>query len=333
MNQFVSISEELLAASVILIVDDDPVNSAVVDSLLSGLYQTVVTHSGESALDFCQKTLPDLILLDVVMGGISGLETCRKLKQNVETQHIPVVFITSILDVEGEINCWDAGCVDFVTKPVNGVTLLNRIKSHLVSKLQADMLRRMSYKDGLTGLNNRHVLDEVLEKSMLYATRSDHPLSVMMLDVDWFKLYNDYYGHLQGDDCLRQIADSIKEVVQRPTDVAIRFGGEEFLCVLPETDLAGVEHLAQALLKSVLDLKIPHAKSPLNIVTVSVGIFTFKPKSTLSQRRYLSRQIKPYTRPSNLAGINIILSPMSCNELRLVCAPIVEYAIKPIGAR
>ncbi|WP_158972742.1 diguanylate cyclase [Paraglaciecola sp. L3A3] len=287
MNQFLSISPESLASSVILIVDDDPINSMVVDNILSDQYQTHITHSGEEALEFCNKTPPDLILLDVVMDGISGLETCRQLKANAGTQHIPVVFITSILDIEGEISCWNAGCVDFVSKPVNGVTLLNRVKAHLTSKLQADLLRNMSYIDGLTGLNNRNILDDVMEKGILYSNRTGNPLSVLMIDVDWFKRFNDTYGHLQGDDCLKLVAKTIKQIVKRPTDIAIRFGGEEFLCFLPETDLTGAKYLAKVLLESIAKLGIPHQESSFNKVTISVGIYTLLPNSNLTQRDIL----------------------------------------------
>jgi diguanylate cyclase (GGDEF)-like protein len=187
------------------------------------------------------------------------------------------MFITSILDQNSENSCWDAGCVDFVSKPVNGVTLLNRIKSHLTLKLQADLLRRMTFLDGLTGLYNRHVLDQITDKGILHAKRSGHPLSVLMIDVDWFKKYNDSYGHLVGDECLRLVANALKQTFRRPTDVSIRFGGEEFLCFLPETDREGAKYLSQALMDAIAKLSIAHNDSPLGRITVSIGCVSVLP--------------------------------------------------------
>jgi diguanylate cyclase (GGDEF)-like protein len=274
LNQYITEQKLSLAESVILIVEDDPINAVVIEDLLSGLYQTKTVHSGESALKFCDVQPPDLILLDVMMDGISGLETCRTLKFNTQTQHIPIIFITSMHDQDDQNRCWEAGCVDFVAKPVNGVTLRNRIKSHLTLKLQTDLLRRMSFVDGLTGLYNRHLLEDVMEKFTSHVNRTNQPLSLMMIDVDWFKGYNDTYGHLEGDECLKRLARAIKDSLQRPTDMAIRYGGEEFLCLLPDTDHQGVENIANLLLKMVKDLAIEHKLSEFKVVTVSIGIHT-----------------------------------------------------------
>lgn len=278
-----------IADSLILIVDDDPINSTVIHNLLATTYKAHVVESGEQALDFCATNLPDLILLDVMMGGISGLETCKRLKNSQHTQHIPVVFITSILDQDSENRCWDAGGVDFVSKPVNGITLLNRIKSHLTLKLQADFLRRMTFIDGLTGLYNRHLLSEVISKGILHTNRSGSPFSLMMIDVDWFKAFNDTYGHLVGDDCLRGIANAIRQTLHRPTDVAMRFGGEEFLCFLPQTDIAGAKHIAAKLLKVVEGLGLPHKSSPFGVTTISIGICTVDPHTNKNNRQIIGQ--------------------------------------------
>ena len=260
--------------SVILMVEDDPINASVIEDLLSGLYKTKTVHSGENALNFCDIQQPDLILLDVMMDGISGLETCKALKINTKTQHIPIIFITSMHDQDDQNRCWEAGCVDFVAKPVNGVTLRNRIKAHLTIKLQTDLLRRMSFVDGLTGLYNRHLLEDVMVKLTSHGNRSKQPISLMMIDVDWFKDYNDTYGHLEGDECLKSLALVIKESLQRPTDIAIRYGGEEFLCLLPDTGSQGVQNIANLMLKSVQGLAIEHKLSEFKVVTISIGIHT-----------------------------------------------------------
>jgi len=274
LNQYITEQKTSLTESVILIVEDEPINAVVIENMLSGLYQTKTVHSGEDALILCDAQPPDIILLDVMMNGMSGLETCKILKNNSQTQHIPIIFITSMYDQDDENRCWEAGCEDFVAKPVNGVTLRNRIKAHLTHKLQTDLLRRMSFVDGLTGLYNRHLLEDVMPKMISYVNRSKQNLSIMMLDVDWFKGFNDTYGHIEGDECLKRVASVIKESLQRPIDLAIRYGGEEFLCLLPDTGLQGVEHLASVMLKSVRNLAIKHKLSEFKTVTISIGIHT-----------------------------------------------------------
>ncbi|MDO6692342.1 diguanylate cyclase [Aliiglaciecola sp. 3_MG-2023] len=268
------IQQGTLQEALVLIVDDEPINAMVVADLLSNLYQTKVVHSGEEALAFCRQQTPDLILLDVMMPGISGLETCRAIKNNQSLQHIPVIFITSVKSQNDENKCWEAGGVDFVNKPVNGITLLNRVKAHLTLKMQSDFLRRMSFTDGLTGLYNRHLLEEVLTKSILQSKRTQSPLSLFMLDIDWFKLFNDSYGHLSGDQCLIAVSKVLKEVLHRPVDMSFRYGGEEFLCLLPDTDSLGAQHIAKTILQKVADLNIPHESSPYGIVSLSIGIYS-----------------------------------------------------------
>ena len=263
-----------LSESEVLIVDDDSISTSVLEELLSGLYKTKTVHSGESALQYCQATPPDLILLDVVMKGISGIETCKALKKNSHTQHIPIIFITSVSDQDEQNLCWEAGGTDYAVKPINGITLRNRIRVHLTHKLQSDLFRRMSFIDALTGLYNRHQLEDAMLKLTSHVNRSTHPLSLIMLDVDMFKNFNDTYGHIVGDECLKSIANVIKDCMHRPTDMGIRYGGDEFLCLLPDTDLNGAKHIAGLILSSVQQLAIEHNKSETNKVTISIGIHT-----------------------------------------------------------
>lgn len=274
MKQYIADQKTSSDDSVILIVEDDPINVIVMEDLLAGLYHTKTVNCGEDALILCDAEPPDLILLDVMMDGISGLETCKILKSQSKTQHIPIIFITSMHDQDDQNLCWEAGCVDFVSKPVNGVTLRNRIKAHLTLKLQTDLLLRMSFLDGLTGLYNRNLLEDVMVKLTSHVKRSKQPLGLMMVDVDWFKGYNDTYGHIQGDECLKKVATVIKETLLRPTDMAIRYGGEEFLCLLPDTDQKGIEHVATKMLTAVQNLGIAHKLSEYKVVTVSVGVHT-----------------------------------------------------------
>ncbi|MFA3791541.1 diguanylate cyclase domain-containing protein [Aliiglaciecola sp. SL4] len=268
------VQQGTLQEGLVLIVDDEPINAMVIADLLSNLYRIKVVHSGEDALAFCREQTPDLILLDVMMPGISGLETCRAIKRNQNLQHVPVIFITSVKSQNDENKCWEAGGVDFVSKPVNGITLLNRVKAHLTLKMQSDFLRTLSFTDGLTGLYNRHLLDEVLTKSILQSNRTKSPLSLLMLDIDWFKRFNDSYGHINGDQCLIAVSKVLKDVLHRPIDMTFRYGGEEFLCLLPDTDNFGAQHIAETILQKVADLKIPHESSPFGVVSLSIGIYS-----------------------------------------------------------
>lgn len=259
----------------ILIVDDEEINCEIMKSMLGDFYQVSTVSSGEAAIEFCSKQKPDLILLDVMLGGMSGIDSCRALKSTEETLQIPIIFITGLDKEEQQNACWDAGAVDFVTKPVNGTELRNRVRAHLTHKLQTDLLLSLTYVDRLTGVYNRHYLDNVLPKLTKQAQRDGSSVSVLMIDIDWFKLYNDHYGHLQGDNCLVQVADIITEVLQRPSDVLIRFGGEEFIGLLVDTDLSGAQHVAELIIARLKVAKIPHQKSLFEQISVSIGCAVF----------------------------------------------------------
>ncbi len=289
MEQLPNINVRPLRDALILIVEDEPVNSAVLQALLSELYHTDTVFSGEEALEYCKTKEPDLILLDLMMPGIGGLETCKAIKANSDIAHIPVIFITSRSSDEDQNQCWEAGCVDFVSKPINGATLRNRVHSHLRLKMQTDALWRMSYLDGLTGAYNRHLLDDALPKLFRSSKRNDTAFALLMIDVDRFKLYNDTYGHLSGDDCLKKICNTINSVLHRPTDVLLRYGGEEFLCLLPDTDSVGAQLVAQHVLEGVRDAKIPHTGSEFDIVTVSIGLTSVPANTEESQTVWLER--------------------------------------------
>ena len=257
----------------VLVVDDQPINIKVVHQIFNGIHQVLMATSGEQAIELCLKSPPDLILLDVVMPGIDGLETCRRLKQLEATRDIPIIFVTGGQHAEDENLCWEAGCVDFVSKPINALTLRNRVRAHLQLKQQADMLRELAFRDGLTSVANRRYFDERYETELRRAKRGATPLSLVMIDVDNFKRYNDHYGHQSGDDCLRAVALALKNQLNRPADILARYGGEEFVCILPETDIGGASQTAERLRLAVEQLAMPHAASDSGkVVTVSVGV-------------------------------------------------------------
>lgn len=261
--------------SCLLVVDDQPVNIQAVHQIFAGVYQILMATSGEQAIELCLRSMPDLILLDVVMPGIDGLETCRRLKQLDATRDIPVIFVTGGQRADEENMCWDAGGVDFISKPINPLTLRNRVRAHLQLKQQTDTLRALAFRDGLTGVANRRHFDDVYQKEWRRAQRSGEPLSIVMIDVDHFKRYNDRHGHQSGDDCLRSVAAAIAAALNRPADLLARYGGEEFVCILPDTGIDGAAGKAENLRLAVEQLAIAHGDSDTGaIVTISLGVAT-----------------------------------------------------------
>ena len=259
----------------LLVVDDQPINIQVMYRCFAGDYQVFMATNGEQALALCKSNPPDLILLDVVMPGVDGYEVCKQLKADSSTQHIPVIFVTAHTDPAQETHGLNLGAVDFIAKPVNPDVVRARVKTHLTLKFQSDLLRRLVFLDGLTGVFNRRYFDQQIATEWSRAQRSNEPLSLILLDVDFFKLYNDRYGHQAGDDALRVVADTLKSALKRPADLVARFGGEEFACILPETAFDDALVIANQLEQKIRDLAIPHQSSTVDaVITISVGLAT-----------------------------------------------------------
>jgi diguanylate cyclase (GGDEF)-like protein len=257
----------------LLVVDDQPINIQALYQAFSTDHQVFMATGGEQALAMCAAKRPDLVLLDVVMPGMDGHEVCRRLKADPATRDLPVIFVTAHNDEAAETLGLELGAVDFISKPINPKIVRARVRTHLTLKAQSDLLRQWVYIDGLTGVYNRRHFDERLASEWGRAQRSHSPLSVVLLDVDFFKRYNDHYGHQAGDDCLRRIAVALQQGLRRPADLVARYGGEEFVCVLPETDLDGAMAVAQELERRVRQLDMAHARSDVaSVVSVSLGV-------------------------------------------------------------
>jgi diguanylate cyclase (GGDEF)-like protein len=266
----------------LLVVDDQPINIQVLYQTFASDHQVLMATSAEQALELCASKQPDLVLLDVVMPGMDGYEVCRRLKLDEATRDIPVIFVTAQNDETAETRGLDVGAVDFISKPINPNIVRARVRTHLTLKAQADLLREWVYTDGLTGVHNRRCFDERLAVEWSRAVRSGSALSVVLLDVDFFKRYNDCYGHLAGDECLRRLATALKACVRRPSDLVARYGGEEFVCLLPDTDLAGAMTVAEELGQLLFVQQIAHAESPVaKFVTVSLGVCCKPARSAL----------------------------------------------------
>lgn len=261
----------------VLVVDDQPNNIQLIYQLLKNDYDILMATTGQQAITVCKEHRPDLILMDVMMPDMSGWETCRIIKRTQEIANTPVMFITALTEEDDENACWDAGAVDFLKKPINANTLKHRIKAHLTLKHQSDLLRSLAYLDGLTGISSRRYFDQYIEAQVAQAFRKQEPLSVLLIDIDYFKQYNDRFGHLAGDDCLRHVAKLIQSCCLRPADLGARYGGEEFVMVLPDTNQEGLEHIAQRLKEALQEKAIAHPQSPTKLLTVSAGGATYMP--------------------------------------------------------
>jgi diguanylate cyclase (GGDEF)-like protein len=257
----------------ILIADDSTAVVTLLRAVLGEEYDVIVAPTGPAAVENALQRQPDLILLDVMMPGMDGFEVCRRLRAEERTQRIPVMFITGLNAPEDERRGLELGAIDFIAKPIQPAIVRLRVRNHLELKRYRDFLEDLSLVDGLTGIGNRRRFDEFLIREWRRSRRARTPLALVMLDVDYFKAFNDKYGHAAGDECLREVAATIAMVVRRPGDLCARYGGEEFAAILPHTDLAGARTLGERIRAAVTGLEIPHARSAVApVVTVSIGV-------------------------------------------------------------
>ena len=262
----------------ILIVDDEPANIRTLGGLLGTDYTLHFATGGEQALQLANRELPDLILLDIRMPGMDGYEVTRQLQAEPQTADIPVIYVTAMDDEADEAKGLEMGGVDYITKPLRGPIVKARVANHVRLKQYRDQLQALSRQDGLTGVANRRQFDEALDREWGRAQRNGVPMSLILADVDHFKAYNDNYGHLAGDEVLRQVAAALEGALFRPTDRLARYGGEEFIALLPETGLEGACELARRMGEAVAALGIPHDHSgAADHVTVSLGMATTYP--------------------------------------------------------
>ncbi|MGD9730792.1 MAG: diguanylate cyclase [Desulfamplus sp.] len=268
----------------ILIVDDEKINIKILVDLLKDDYSLVLARNGEQALKFSfQSPQPDLILLDVVMPGMGGYDVIKQLKENELTKDVPVIFVTALNSVADEEYGLKLGAVDYITKPFSPPIVKMRIHNHLRFVHQHKLLDKLAYLDPLTEIPNRRRFDAVFQKEFARATRNKTPLSTGMVDVDFFKQYNDHYGHAMGDRALHKIATSLRYSLKRPADMAARYGGEEFVIILPETDAESAQQVAERSRLNILALKIPHVYSSVaEYISVSIGVITFYPERAIA---------------------------------------------------
>ena len=255
----------------ILIIDDSEDIRLLLQARLSG--EPIVLYgadSGTSGLRLAGEVTPDLILLDLELPDIDGLEVCRRLKANTRTQSIPIVFISGTTDTARKIEGLEMGAADYITKPFDAAELRARIRVSLRTKYLFDLLARKAMIDGLTGLWNRTYLETRMNAETSLARRNAQPLACVMIDLDHFKQINDRYGHLYGDEVLRTVAQVMGEA-SRSEDLVCRYGGEEFVVLAPNTPAPAAVELAERIRVAIAACSWTHHGTRVQI-TSSLGV-------------------------------------------------------------
>ncbi|MCD6165728.1 PleD family two-component system response regulator [bacterium] len=305
----------------ILVVDDIAINLELQKAYLTTAgYEVIEAKSGQEALQKVRDEKPDLILLDVMMPKMSGYEVCKILKNDPETQFIPIIMVTALTSVEDKIRGIEAGADDFISRPFNKTELMARVKSLLRIKFLQDQLhqrmqelsearerlQQLAITDGLTGLFNYRYFREQLEHEINRAERHNLDVSLVMMDIDFFKYYNDRNGHLAGDEVLKHIANILCSNV-RKIDIAARYGGEEFALILPETDKNSAVIVAEKIRKLIEDDPIPHEeRQPNGKLTISMGVSNFPDDSRTAKGLIEIADRRLYN--AKQAGRNVVIA-------------------------
>ncbi|QNM87691.1 GGDEF domain-containing response regulator [Aliarcobacter cryaerophilus] len=273
----------------ILVVDDMTTTLLLLHDLLKDTYEVKIAKSGTKALEILESPNDiDLILLDIEMPDINGYDVCKRIKNNETIKNIPIIFITGRTSQEDEEYGLNLGAIDYITKPFNKAIVKLRIKNYLDLKIKNDMLEKLSMYDALTNIRNRRFFDETFEKTFSEIKRDKKSLAVLMIDIDFFKPYNDNYGHGQGDETLRKVAKALEKTIKRASDFVARYGGEEFVILLKDINKDGVEAVANNLLNAVRELKITHEFSKIeNYVTISIGASFYNSNSDITKLELL----------------------------------------------
>ena len=272
----------------LLIVDDEATNLKILNHILNPEYIVYSAATGEEALVIAKEKKPDLILLDIVMPEMDGYTVLKDLRSWEETEKIPVIFFSGLSSYEDEEKGLSLDAVDYISKPFSTKIVKLRVRNQIQIINQLRAIENLSMIDQLTNLPNRRSFDSRLSMEWKQAIREKTPVSLLMMDVDKFKNYNDTYGHQQGDVVLKTVAQVFLNSLKRPTDFAGRWGGEEFVVLLPNTPLCGALGIAELIRANVENAVIPCANNSGTKVTISIGVNTQTPVQCCCTDQFIS---------------------------------------------
>lgn len=264
----------------VLIVDDQRSMRIVCSSIVKSLGHDVIEAScGEEAIDTCRDEKVDLILMDVEMPGMSGFEATKRIRE-FSHNWFPIIFISAMTETKFFAEGIRSGGDIYLFKPIVKEVLESMINAmHRIARIQSELhstkvrMEILAHQDALTSLINRRGFDNAIALEMTQAATDKAPLSMVMLDIDHFKSYNDFYGHQEGDSCLKQVSQVLKSSICRPQDIVARYGGEEFAVVLPNTRSEHAAIVVKRLMEGLQERALPHEKSDTaDVITVSCGI-------------------------------------------------------------
>jgi len=276
----------------VLIVDDENSNIMALTHILSSLYTVYAAKNGQKALEAAERYLPDVILLDILMPEMDGYAVISVLKNSEKMRDIPVVFITGLGNANDEEKGLSLGAADYISKPFSPAIVKLRVKNQIKMLNQLRIIEQISMLDQLTSIPNRRGFDNRMDMEWIRAIRENTLISVLIMDVDKFKVYNDTYGHQQGDAVLQTVAITVTQSLGRPGDFAARWGGEEFVVLLPNTDLNGALHIAEKIRMNISNVVIPCADGTDTKVTVSIGVKTQAPGQDSSRASFIAEADK-----------------------------------------
>lgn len=242
-------------------------------------FNVITTSHSNDIFQACGDEDVDMIILYAGDSKDLWVETLRQIRSNSLLNFIPVIVLTETNSINAQLIALELGALDCMVKPVNTFLLNAKITNYMKLMKNFKELELISCTDGLTGLANKMQLNTRLNSEWYRMKRTNSPLSALMIDVDHFKHFNDTYGHMEGDECLKKVANVIRKVAARDSDFGARFGGEEFAILLPNTDKNGAQKVAQAVLQELQGLKIPNAKDQHEYLSVSIGISSCEPHS------------------------------------------------------
>lgn len=287
----------------LLIVDDDAVSRTILNlAMQQEGHQVTQVETAERCIDLAKQLPQDMILLDAKMPGMDGFTCCAELKAILKDQCPPILMITGLSDQASVDQAFAVGAMDFVTKPIHMAVLRHRVRRvlrerelmHQLAAINQQLahtnreLQRLALLDNLTRLANRHYFEDILRREWKRLARQQEPLGVIFCDIDFFKQYNDIYGHLAGDSCLKDVAQVLQLGAMRPADIVARYGGEEFVILLPETDASGTHCVAARIQAQLATAAIPHAGSQVSdIITMSLGATCTIPQLSIDPKQFL----------------------------------------------